>query len=182
MAFRNAIIISIFVVSIFAAACGDAGTTTNLNSNAANSNANRANSNNPTQATTPAPEQTSNDAPTLKPVFSSYCAAMERKDEAGIRRVYSKDTLAEFEKSMKAEGSRSLVEYLSTDQVTTALCEIRNEIITGDSAIATVRTAGMPEGNVKVVFVKEGNDWKITNRSPSLDAVKQTATNSNSSK
>jgi hypothetical protein len=23
--------------------------------------------------------------------------------------------------------------------------------------------------------VKEGNEWKITNRSPSLDAVKQTA-------
>jgi di/tripeptidase len=79
---------------------------------------------------------------------------------------------------MKAEKSKSLADFLSTDQVTTALCEIRNEVITGDTAVATVRTAGMPQGNVKVVFVKEGNEWKLTNRSPDLDAVKQTATNS----
>jgi hypothetical protein len=106
---------------------------------------------------------------------------MEKKNEAGIRRVYSKDTIAEFEKDMKEEGSKSLVEYLSIDQVTTALCDIRNEVITGDTAVAEVKTAGMPNG-AKVVFVKEGNDWKITNRSPSLDAVKQTASNSNSAK
>jgi hypothetical protein len=30
--------------------------------------------------------------------------------------------------------------------------------------------------------VKEGNEWKITNRRPSLDALKQTATISNSGK
>jgi hypothetical protein len=81
----------------------------------------------------------------------------------------------------EAEGSKSLVQYLSTDQVTTALCDIRNESITGDTAVAEVKTAGMPNG-AKIVFVKEGNDWKLTNRSPSLDAVKQTANNSNSGK
>jgi len=112
----------------------------------------------------------------------AYCQAMEKKDEAGIRKVYSKDTLEDFAKKMKEEGTRSLVEYLSIDQVTTALCEVRNEVITGDTAVATVRTAGMPQGNVKVVFVKEGAEWKLTNRSPDLDAVKQTAPNSNSGK
>jgi hypothetical protein len=99
---------------------------------------------------------------------------MEKKNEAGIRKAYSKDTLDAFAEDMKAEGSKTLVEYLSTDQVTTALCEIRNEVITGDTAVAEVKTAGMPNG-AKVVFVKEGGEWKLTNRSPSLDAVKETA-------
>jgi hypothetical protein len=55
------------------------------------------------------------------------------------------------------------MEFLSTDKVTTAKCDIRNEEITGDSAVAEVTTAGMPNGG-KIVFVKEGGEWKITNR------------------
>jgi hypothetical protein len=47
--------------------------------------------------------------------------------------------------------------------------------------VAEVKTEGMPNG-AKVVFVKEGTEWKITNKSPELDAVKQTATNSTSGK
>jgi hypothetical protein len=181
MALKHALIISVFTTSILFVACGDAGTNVNVAVNSSNSNSVKANSNSPVAATTPAPEQTTNNAPTLSPVFKAYCLAMEKKDEAGIRKVYSKDTIEDFEKDMKAEGSKTLAEYLSTDQVTTALCEIRNEVITGDTAIAEVKTAGMPNGE-KIVFAKEGNDWKITNRSPALDAVKQTATNSNSGK
>jgi di/tripeptidase len=106
---------------------------------------------------------------------------MEKKDDAGIRKVYSKDTLANFAEDMKAEKSKSLADYLSTDNVSTALCDIRNEVITGDTAIAEIKTAGMPNG-VKVVFVKEGNEWKLTNKAPSLDAVKQTAPKNTSTK
>jgi hypothetical protein len=181
MVFRYAILSAILIVALFVLACGDAGSNTTVNVNSSNSNTAKTNSNNPIEAKTPAPEQTTNNAPTLTPVFKAYCQAMEKKNEAGIRSVYSKDTLAEFEKDMKEEGSKSLVEYLSIDQVTTALCDIRNEVITGDTAVAEVKTAGMPNG-AKIVFVKEGNEWKITNRSPSLDAVKQTATNSGSAK
>jgi hypothetical protein len=176
MAFKHAIIFFVFSVALLVSACGDAGTNSNSPSNGANTNAARSNTNNPVAAATPTPEQTTNNAPTLSPVFKAYCEAMEKKNEAGIRRVYSKDTIADFEEDMKAEGSKTLAEYLSVDQVTTALCEIRNEVITGDTAVAEVKTAGMPNG-AKVVFVKEGEDWKLTNRSPVLDAVKQNVTN-----
>ena len=183
MAFRMPILITGIAISGAAVSCGDAGTTTNTTSkNTTNTNTATTNQNSPVAVSKPPQEQTTNNAPTLSPVFVAYCTAMEKKDEAGIRKVYSKDTLADFEKQMKEEGAKSLVEFLSIDQVTTALCEVRNQVITGDTAVATVRTAGMPQGNVKVVFVKEGNDWKITNRSPDLDAVKQTAPNSNSGK
>ena len=181
MASRLAIILFVLSVSILGTACGDSGTTANNNGSGANTNTSAGNTNNPVAATTPKPAETTNNAPTLTPVFKAYCLAMEKKDEGGIRKVYSKDTIAEFEKEMKAEGSRSLAEYLSVDQVTTALCEIRNESITGDRATAEVKTAGMPNG-LKVVFVKEGDDWKLTNQSPELDSVKQTASNTNAGK
>ena len=182
MTFRTVILITSLTISAAAFGCGEPGTTNTANTNAANSNIAKANDNSPVAVNKAAPAQTTNNAPTLTPVFLSYCTAMEKKDEAGIRKVYSKDTLEYFAQQMKAEKSKSLVDFLSTDQVTTALCEIRNEVITGDSAVATIRTAGMPQGNVKVVFVKEGNEWKLTNKSPDLDAVKQTAPNSNSGK
>ena len=182
MTYRTAILTTALAISTAAFGCGDAGTANTANTNTPNTNTAKANENSPVAVNKAAPVQTTNNAPTLTPVFLAYCAAMEKKDEAGIRKAYSKDTLEAFAEDMKAEKSKSLVDFLSTDQVTTALCEIRNEVITGDTAVATVRTAGMPQGNVKVVFVKEGNEWKLTNKSPDLEAVKQTATNSNAGK
>ena len=176
MTYRNALLLAVISISAAAIGCSDPASTNTAN--IANANTTKANANSPIGVTKPGAEQTTNNAPTLAPVFMAYCQAMEKKDEAGIRKVYSKDTLAAFAEGMKDEGAKSLVEYLSIDQVTTALCEIRNEVITGDTAVATVRTAGMPQGNVKVVFVREGNEWKLTNRSPDLDSVKQTAANS----
>jgi hypothetical protein len=178
---------AVLTISLFAFGCGGTDPNTNVsnaNTANANSNAQKANTNSPVAVSTPVPEQTNNIAPTLTPVFTQYCLAMEKKDEATIRKVYSKDTLEYFAAEMKAEGSKSLVDYLSTDRASTKLCTIRNEVITGDTAIAEVKTESMPNG-AKIVFVKEGNEWKITNRSPSLDAVKQTAqpaANSNTAK
>lgn len=176
MNLRIAIIVSTFAFVLGAVACGSG---TDVPTNPSNANTTRSNTanapeNSAVAVTTPTPAQTANNAPTLTQVFKAYCEAMEKKNEAGIRKVYSKDTLDAFAEDMKAEGSKTLVEYLSTDQVTTALCEIRNEVITGDTAVAEVKTAGMPNG-AQVVFVKEGGEWKLTNRSPSLDAVKETA-------
>lgn len=154
---------------VFAAGCGGTEPANNANAKPTNAgNTAPSNVNNPLAATTPTPASTLNAAPTLLPVFKAYCAAMEKKDEAAIRKVYAAETLADFEKVMKEDGLKSLNELLSTDQVTTALCEIRNEVITGDTAVAEVKTAGMPNGG-KIVFVKEGGEWKLTNRVPGFE-------------
>jgi len=173
MTFKNAILFSAIAASLTAFGCGDAGTTAN-NSNAKANNTNVAANNSAVATTTAAPAATTNNAPTLSPAFKAYCLAMEKKDEAGIRKAYSKDTLDAFAEGMKEDGSKNLVEYLSTDNVTSALCEIRNEEIKGDEASAELKTAAIPNGE-RFIFVKEGSDWKLTNRSPALDAVKQTA-------
>lgn len=155
------------------AACGGA-TETPKNNNTANNtavNAPAANSNNPLAHTTPTPVATTNEAPTLSPVFKAYCAAMEKKDEAAIRKVYSSDTIKSFEDGMKEDEIKSLVEYLSTDKTTTKVCEIRNEEISGNTATAVVKTEAIPVG-ATVIFVKEGNDWKLTNRTPMTESTK----------
>lgn len=164
----------LFIATVFTAllfsACGETPTNTNTNANAAaNRSSNTApNTNidkNPLAAQTPTPESTTNNAPTLTPVYKAYCAAWVKKDEAALRKIYSSDTVADFEKKMKLDGVKSLVDFLADDKASNELCEARNEKIAGDTATAEVRTLGYPTGIV-VVFVKENGEWKLTNRRP----------------
>jgi len=171
MDFRNVIVL---LFSMLFIACGDAAT--NLNTSNANTNGAISNANNPLAVRTPTPEETTNNAPTLTPVYKAYCEAMVKRDEAALRRIYSKDTIEYFEKEMKADGEKSLMKYIEDENVTLDLCEARNETITGNEAIAEIRTKGYPNG-IKVVFVKEGNEWKLTNRSPEIDSVEKDAPN-----
>lgn len=165
---RIALLISICAVLLFAGCGGTEPASNNANGGANTANKQTTNAADPLAVTTPTPASTTNAAPTLSPVFKAYCSAMEKKDEAAVRKLYSADTLRDFEKVMKEDGLKSLNELLSTDNVTTALCEIRNEEINGDSGVAEVKTAGMPNGG-KIVFVKEGGEWKLTNRVPGFE-------------
>src|SRR5262245_47222811 len=95
-------VINLFlIVSIlgFAIGCGGTGPANNAPAN--NAAAPPANSNNVLQTTTPTPESTTNNAPTLTPVYKAYCAAVVKKDDAAIRKYYSADTLKSFEEQMK---------------------------------------------------------------------------------
>src|SRR5436190_6449099 len=161
------------------AACGGG----NAPANSANSNttASNANSNDPTATTKPAKEPTTNNAPTLTPVFKAYCDAWVKNDEAALRKVYSSDTIKIFEQQMKEEKAKSLIKFLEDDKVSGTPCEVTNEVITGDSAVGNIISNKYPNG-IKIVFVKENGEWKITNRSPSLDAAKPTVTSSNAAK
>jgi len=166
---KNLYIASLFAVATLISACGGTVETTNVINANANANANRpanaANRDRSLQPETPTPEATTNNAPTLAPVYKAYCAAWEKKDEKALRGVYSSDTLQAFEQKMKEDNIRSLSEFLAEDNASTSLCEARNEKITGDTATAEVRTKGYPNG-ITVVFVKENGEWKLTNRRP----------------
>ena len=157
------LIATLFTALLFSACGGDPA-------NTANANANRGNTTAPTNTNaltpqTPTPEATTNNAPTLTPVYKAYCAAWVKKDEAALRKIYSSDTIADFEKKMKADGIKTLADFLSDDKASNELCEARNEKITGDVATAEVKTLGYPNG-ILVVFVKENGEWKLTNRRP----------------
>jgi hypothetical protein len=167
---------ALVTLSMLIAACGGETTTPN-----ANTASNSANSDNPLKTNTAAPEQVVNNAPTLTPVYKAYCDAWVKNDEAALRKVYSADTIKQFEDEMKEEKAKSLMKFLSTDKVSGTPCEARNEKITGDQAMATIVSNKYPNG-IQVVFVKENGEWKMTNRSPAIDAVTKQAPAANTAK
>ena len=75
---------------------------------------------------------------------------------------------------MKAEKEKSLIKFLEDDKVSGTPCEVTNEEITGDSAVAKIISNKYPNG-IPIVFVKENNEWKMTNKSPALDSMKPSA-------
>ena len=171
---KKAIFFSAIVSSVILAACG--GDTSNTNNSVVNNgatnpppnaNVNRNISTGPGGATTPTPEATTNNAPTLSPVYKAYCAAYAKGDEAAIRKIYSADTVKAFDEDIKESAGevKNLIDLLKDDGISTELCEARNEKISGDTATAEIRTKGYPNGLV-AVFVKEGGEWKLTNRRP----------------
>lgn len=148
---------------MIAAACGSdiAINTNTANSNTAN--VTKTNANSPVAVTTPTPDQVNNNAPTLTPVYKAYCAAVVKKDDAAIRKFFTSDTLKSFEDGMKDEGIKKLSEYV--DKVTNEVCEVSNERIKGDKAVAKVKTVSYPNG-FEVLFVNENGEWKMSNMDP----------------
>ena len=118
-----------------------------------------------TSTATPSSAST-NDAPTVKPVVSAYYEALKTKNDEALKKVYSKQTLASLEADAKSEGKKSLVEFITElEPVPAQPFEVRNEQINGDVAIAEMRGGAYPNG-IKIKFVKENGEWKMTNESP----------------
>lgn len=186
MNFKIIFFSTILITTAILSGCGGTETPTNNNvtTNApTNAPVTNGNSTNENVITTnkKTPEPTTNEAPTLTPVFKAYCDAKTKGDEAALRKVYSAKTLQQFEKEMKEEGEKSLVKYLEVDKVSNKMCEIRNEKIEGDTAVAEIKTEGMPNG-IKVKFVKENGEWKLTTEIPDFEEMKKSAANSNTAK
>ena len=159
-------VIYIFLIfTVFAILTGCGGTSQPNTNTANNANVQKANTNNPLAVTTPTPEATTNNAPTLTPVYKAYCDARVKNDEAALRRLYSSDSIRNIEAQMKREKVKTLSEFLQDEPISGKLCEVRNEQITGDTAIAEIRADWCPNG-IKEIFVKENGEWKYTGRSP----------------
>lgn len=170
MKLRYLLSISLLAVSTLIAACGGPteGPVNNANTTAAkNTNASVTNTgSNAVAVTTPTPDQVTNDAPTLSPVYKAYCAAVEKKDEAAIRKFYTADTLKFLEDDMKDNGIKTLVEYLKDDKVDSKVCSVSNERIKGDKAVGRVKPSESYPNGFEVLFVKEGGEWKMSNITP----------------
>lgn len=174
MRFKVIIFSLLLILTVILTGCPSGETPKpNLNSGAGTNNKPETNSGLTTTKKTPEP--TTNDAPTLGPVFKAYCDALTKKDDAALRKVYSAATLKTHEEDMKAEGKKSLIEFiLEVEQTSNELCEVRNEKIDGDVGVAEVKTKGMPNG-AKIKFVKENGAWKLTNEVPDFEEVKKAA-------
>ncbi|MCC6328031.1 MAG: hypothetical protein IT174_05925 [Acidobacteria bacterium] len=170
MNIRNFLFVLISAAAFLLSGCGTEPTANNAG-NAANggkTNSNTANSASPggnsaVAVTTPTPGPVTNDAPTLTPVYKAYCAAVVKQDDAAIRKFYDAETLKNFEEQMKESKIKKLSEYV--DPVTIEVCEVSNERIKGDKAVAKVKTISYPNG-FEVLFVKENGEWKMSSLDP----------------
>jgi predicted lipid-binding transport protein (Tim44 family) len=160
----------ILVTTIGSLGCG--GTAPSANKAAANANSD------PLATTKPKTEEVTNNAPTLSPAVKAYCDAWAKNDEAALRKVYSSDTIKDFEQQMKDAKEKSLLKFLEDDKVAATPCEATNEQITGDNATVRIVLSIYPKG-LKVVFVKENGEWKLTNKVPDIDSVTKSAANAN---
>lgn len=152
--------------------------TTNTAANAVNSGATKANADSPFNTTKTAEEATTNRAETVAPTVAAYYQALKKKDDAALRKIYSRETLQSLETDMKEEGAKSLAAFITElEPVPDQPFEVRNEQVNGDTAIAELRGGAYPNG-IKIKFVKENGEWKMTNESPEFQSVKQTGNNS----
>lgn len=180
MSFQKSVVLLSSFTLLFLTGCGTTETTTNsANSNSASANTARANAENPLATTRKGEEATINQAETIKPVVMAYYEALKKKDDAALRKVYSRETLKSLEADMKSEGGKSLAEFITElEPAPEQPFQVRNEQIQGDTAIAEIRGGAYPNG-IKIKFVRENGEWKITNESPEFQSVKESSTNSN---
>jgi len=176
MSIRAFLFSAVAAGSIAVSACGGNGTGNTVNSNV---NANTA-STDPLATKPISGTEIVNDAPTLTPLIKAYCEAKLKNDEAALRKIFTTDTIRSFEEQMKDEDIKTVLEFLQDEKVSDKRCEVKNEKITGDSAVARIFIDSYPNGSPEIYFEKENGEWKMTNKSPSHEAKK--AANSNAAK
>ena len=174
MSFQKSVILSASFILLSFSACSTTETPTNTVTNTAtNANTARANAENPMATTKKAEEATTNNAPTVRPVVMAYYEALKKKDDAALRKIYSRETLQSLETDMREEGAKSLAAFITElEPAPDQPFEVRNEQISGDTAIAEMRGGAYPNG-IKIKFIKENGEWKMTNESPEFNAVKE---------
>lgn len=186
MRFQILFFIAVLTVSIFSSGCPTAKPPVNSgNIKTTNSNAVSDTAANTKDAfgTTKSPEAaTTNNAPTIAPVVQAYYEALKKKDDAGLKKVFSQATLKTLAADMKEEKKTSLVAYISElEPAPDKPFEVRNEKIEGETAIAEIKGGGYAVWT-PYKFVREGGEWKMTNESPDFDAIQKSAGNSKSGK
>lgn len=176
---RVQIIILFLILALFISCKPTAEVPKNTNltntTNAVNKNTNAA-PQTTTLVTTKTPEAIkTNDSENLKPIVLAFYEALKKKDDDGLRKIYSAETLKTFEADMKAEKQKSLAAYISEfDPAPAQPFEVRNEEIKGESAVVEIK-GGTYVNWTKIILVKENGAWKMTDKSPDFDSVKSAA-------
>ncbi len=170
---RNLIILSILILLTFAGCTSpeveNTANVVNTTNKPLNSNATVSTENSSPMNTirTPTPE-TVNPAETLSPIVKAYCEAVRKKDEAALKKVYSAAAYQKLLANAKADGKTSVAELMSENEdVGTQPCATSNEQISGNTAIALLKTESYPNG-IRIKFVKENGEWKMTDESPDV--------------
>lgn len=160
---------TIFILTFFLSSCTNSpDTTDSANTFNKNTNAAPVNTNNPLETTKKPETATTNNAPTLTPVVEGYYAALLKKDEAGAKKFLSQSALKYWQEEMKSEDMPTLLAVLEDNEAPVEVKrEVRNEKITGDTAVAEIRGGSLGVWT-PIAFVKENGEWKFASSKESL--------------
>lgn len=167
--------VSVLALAAVIAACGGTTTTPNVNSGS-NAAANTTNSapTNVAAANTDGvrkPEAaTTNNAPTLGPVFLAYYDALRKKDDIAVRSLLSADLLRKWEADLKEQNRKDLSVFIAEIEDLNAKIEVRNEEINGNKAFIEVK-GGVYVNWSSIGLVNEGGKWKLSNESKEIQRV-----------
>lgn len=120
---------------------------------------------------------TPNEAPTLKPIVLAYHSALQRKDEAALKKVLSTHYIQTIETAIKRSGSKTkfidVLAFGSGAEIPLDQIEVRNEVfdrndfVDNGKAVAQVRKG--PTASWEWVPFSRGVDgWKLTDEPFSL--------------
>ena len=168
MNIRTIVISEVLIFAAFFTGCG--GTTddsvNSTNTNSSNTVVVKSNTSNPLAVSTPVPEQTTNNAPTLGPVVQTFYDALKKKDDALLKSVLSQDFIKSVEDDMTEDNRKGMAIYLAeTDVIPDKPLEVRNEKIAGDKAVVEIKGGAYPNWT-PFAMVKENGNWKFTGGTP----------------
>lgn len=183
MRYQNRIFTTIFILSAALIGCTKTDTPTNTTTVKTN-NANAVVKTDDPLATSKAPEAaTSNNAPTIAPVVQNFYAALNKKDEAGVKKYLSQSAIKYWDAEAKTEKKTALAYLIEAEDPIDEKREVRNEKITGETAVAELK-GGSLGAWTPIKFVREGGEWKFASPedSFSLQNMSPTSANSNAAK
>lgn len=173
-----------FIFTILFAGCTSTPEPNTANTKPTNTNtAVVINSNNPTTTTKRAETATTNAAPTITPVVAGFYEALQKKDEAGVKKYLSNSAVKYWEDESKVEKKPWLSYLAEMEDPVGEKREVRNEKIEGNTAIAEVKGGSLGVWT-KIKFVQENGEWKFASPTESmqLEDIKSPSSNSTASK
>lgn len=180
---RYFLLLTVFIFTFVFAGCTTTPEPNTSNVKPTNTNISTTNSNSPT-ATNKRPETAAtNAAPTITPVVTGFYEALQKKDEASVKKYLSASALKYWEDEAKLE-KKSWIAYLAeTEEPLDAKREARNENIEGETAVAELKGGSLGVWT-KIKFVKENGEWKFSspNDSLKLEEIRTPSSNSSASK
>lgn len=182
MRFQNIFLTAIFIFLIALSGCTKTETPTNLsNQKTANANGGAANGGNPLETVKKPEAATSNNAPTIAPVVASFYEALNKKDEAGVKKCLSQAALKYQEAEAKTEKKSVLAYLTEVEDPINEKREVRNEKINGETAVAELKGGSLGVWT-PIKFVRENGEWKFASPEDSLSLQNMPKTSANSAK
>lgn len=177
---RFFLLLTIFILTFAFIGCSETPEPNASNSKPTNATTATTNSNSPTATTKRSETATTNAAPTIAPTVNGFYEALQKKDEAGVKKYLSATALKYWEDEAKLEKKTWLAYLAEMEDPINEKREARNEKIEGNTAVAEIKGGNLGVWT-KIKFIQENGEWKFASPAESIKLEDISKPSSNSS-